>query len=400
MAEFHPTPSATLDGLLAHARAADDLDLLDDVRGALIAARRAEAEQAVRLVALQEVAETAHRDVQAATDEIGVLLGISSRSAEHLVGNSLLITGRPLVWDAWHLGLLDKTKAQKIVNLLIDVPDPLRERLEAQAVAYAETHTPAQLHRLLIRLTCDEDPDEKQRRDALASRGVSVYPAAHGMCDITIRTSLEHGEAFLQTLDQMATGQDCPDPYEQGENRTLDQRRADAFTGFLETHTSWSIDVHVSMPADMLMGVETKGANLNGSPITHALALRLAWSPDARWTRLVTDPLTGTLLDAGTTAYRIPDKLRNAVRLRDQRCRFPGCTRPAEYTDTDHVIPYRLTHATNAKALICLCRHHHRTKTFGNWHITTDNTYSTDTTWTGPLGTTRTTRPPNLHRGE
>lgn len=107
------------------------------------------------------------------------------------------------------------------------------------------------------------------------------------------------------------------------------------------------------IPADMLLGVETTGADLNGSPCTHELARLLAWSPDGRWQRLVTDPLTGTLLDAGTNTYAIPDRLRKAARLRDRTCRFPGCAARAESTDTDHVRPWPKgrTHAEN---LVCL----------------------------------------------
>ncbi len=178
----------------------------------------------------------------------------------------------------------------------------------------------------------------------------------------------------------------------------MEQRRADALVGLITDRTTWDVHVAISIPADMLMGVETAGADLNGSPVTHALALHLAWSPDARWTRLVTDPLTGVLLDPGSTRYEIPKKLRHAIRLRDETCRWPGCTRKAEYTDTDHVIPHRLSGHTSADGLVCLCRYHHRLKTFGHWKIHTKSTYALDLHITAPLGTTRTTRPPQHPR--
>ncbi|MEI2786788.1 MAG: DUF222 domain-containing protein [Candidatus Nanopelagicales bacterium] len=400
MAEFAPTPSPELSGLLRAARTADWQDVVEDTLDAVKALRRAEATQAVRLVALQEFSEQGHNSMQAATDEIGLLLGISSRSAEHLVGTALWITLRPTVWQGWYDGVIDRVQAQKIVMLLHDVADPLREELEAQAIDYAATHTTAQLHRRLIRMTCDEDPQDDPREKAIAARGAGIIPGAHGMCDIWIHTSAELGEAFIQGLDALAQAPDCPDPYGQGADRTDDQLRADALTGFLEAHTTMNVDVQVIIPADMLMGVETKGANLNGSPITHALAVKLAWSPDARWTRLVTDPLTGVLMDPGSQKYEIPKRLREAVRMRDRTCRFPGCTRDAEYTDTDHVTPHRISGSTCADDLICLCRHHHRTKTFGAWRITTTRrTHGAETTWTSPQGTTRTTRPPDLRLG-
>ena len=84
---------------------------------------------------------------------------------------------RPLVWDGLHQGLIDRTRAVKIVHLLAEVPDPAREHLEARAIAYGAEHTTAQLHRYLLRLTCDHDPDETLRKQALDNRGVALIPA-------------------------------------------------------------------------------------------------------------------------------------------------------------------------------------------------------------------------------
>ena len=45
--------------------------------------------------------------------------------------------------------------------------------------------------------------------------------------------------------------------------------------------------------------------------------------------RLVTDA-TGCILDAGRRHYLASDLQKLVLRLRDQYCRFPGCSRPAE----------------------------------------------------------------------
>ena len=394
-----PTPSAALEALRAGFQAMDDQAHLDDLHTAEQARRRADAVHAVRVAELAERATAASHGLHAAgVEEIGWALGISSRSAAYLVDTCQALTARPLVFDGLHTGLIDRARALKIVHLLAEVPDPLREQLEAEAIGYAATHTAAQLHRKLLRMTCDNDPDETLRKQALDNRGVSVVPRGHAMSSICIDISAEQAEAFIQGLDSYATSHDCPDPYQQGEHRNRDQLRADALVALIADRSVWDVHVQVSIPADMLMGVETEGADLNGSPITHNLALHLAWSPDARWTRLVTDPLTGVLLDAGTTKYEIPKRTRNAVRLRDQTCRWHGCTRKAEYTDTDHVIPHRLSNWTHPDDLVCLCRYHHRLKTFGNWQITTNTTYALDLQITSPLGTTRTTRPRTFPR--
>ncbi|MEV6413319.1 DUF222 domain-containing protein [Kribbella sp. NPDC051718] len=72
------------------------------------------------------------------------------------------------------------------------------------------------------------------------------------------------------------------------------------------------------------------------------------------------------------------------VRLRDRTCQFPGCNRPAEFTDLDHRISFAAGGRTTAANLWCLCRHHHRLKHEGGWqiHLTPAGTY----TWISPTG--------------
>ncbi|MEL4154707.1 HNH endonuclease signature motif containing protein [Corynebacterium bovis] len=95
--------------------------------------------------------------------------------------------------------------------------------------------------------------------------------------------------------------------------------------------------------------------------------------------------------------YRIPDAMRDTVRGRDGRCRFPGCDVPATACDIDHIEPYDHAHperggATAVGNLQCLCRHHHNLKTGGLWRARARaDTHGEDTphtvTWTAPDGT-------------
>jgi hypothetical protein len=70
--------------------------------------------------------------------------------------------------------------------------------------------------------------------------------------------------------------------------------------------------------------------------------------------------------------------------MRDRTCQFPGCNRPAEFTDLDHRVSFAAGGRTTAANLWCLCRHHHRLKHEGGWqiHPNPDGTY----TWTSPTG--------------
>jgi hypothetical protein len=99
---------------------------------------------------------------------------------------------------------------------------------------------------------------------------------------------------------------------------------------------------------------------------------------------------------------RIADYEPNAaqtrfVKARDRHCRFPGCSRPAEYVDLDHAIPYdhhdpAAGGPTCVTNLVCLCRRHHRLKTHApGWVFAMDPDGTLHVT--PPGGRTRTTRP-------
>lgn len=97
--------------------------------------------------------------------------------------------------------------------------------------------------------------------------------------------------------------------------------------------------------------------------------------------------------------YRISTELARRVRLRDGTCRHPGCSVAAEACDIDHVRPFNhsdpgaggLTVEAN---LMCLCRRHHRFKTFHDWgyRLSRDGTL-TVTTSTGHTVTTEPSGP-------
>lgn len=77
--------------------------------------------------------------------------------------------------------------------------------------------------------------------------------------------------------------------------------------------------------------------------------------------------------DRATSAYEVPDRLREVINLRDRTCVFPHCNRPARRCDGDHIHPYDPNGPpgqTCRENLACLCRHHHRLKTFGGWTYT------------------------------
>ncbi len=139
-----------------------------------------------------------------------------------------------------------------------------------------------------------------------------------------------------------------------------------------------------------LLGLADNPAELVGyGPIPAALVRDRATEAD--WRRLVVEPVTGHLLDYGTVIYRPPAELADYVMARDRRCRFPGCNTRATICDIDHNIP--APHGdTSANNCCCLCRRHHRLKTFSGWTVQLQPDGSC--LWTSPGGRQFVSDPP------
>ncbi|MGJ5725175.1 HNH endonuclease signature motif containing protein [Brevibacterium sp. H602] len=111
----------------------------------------------------------------------------------------------------------------------------------------------------------------------------------------------------------------------------------------------------------------------DGSPIPADMARRVA-GYSTTWTRLLTDPATGTPLDAKATSYAIPNSVRKTLVAQFVTCTFPGCTQPAEVTEVDHIDPFNHSDPTQGGLtrfgnLHCLCKAHHLQKTNGNFDV-------------------------------
>ncbi|MCQ9367153.1 HNH endonuclease [Brevibacterium sp. 91QC2O2] len=160
--------------------------------------------------------------------------------------------------------------------------------------------------------------------------------------------------------------------------------------------------VATTVPFLTLTGDEPLPGQLAGkAPIPADIASHLAsQAPSLR--RLLTDPATGAVLDEHARSYHIPTALRTTLQNKWAWCTAPGCTRPAQTCDLDHIEPFN--HAdpaaggpTTTANLHPLCRGHHLLKTNRNITITTGKDDSLTYTWTSttaPTGFTHTIDPP------
>jgi hypothetical protein len=144
--------------------------------------------------------------------------------------------------------------------------------------------------------------------------------------------------------------------------------------GKLFSRSGLRAHVQITVGLSTLLGLDEEPGDLAGhGPVSAQTARDLAFGLGSTWRRLVTDPLSGALLDYGRTTYRPPAALADHVRARDVTCRTPNCTRPATSCDLDHVISWPAG-ATSENNLQTKCDIDHRLKHEGGWRhqISTD----------------------------
>ncbi len=176
-----------------------------------------------------------------------------------------------------------------------------------------------------------------------------------------------------------------------GSEETLDARRA-AAVGEL-ARTQLSLDLHASRPdarpparQSVLHVHLTDGdpvATLERGPSLVTVDQVRHWCGQTN-TQVVVKPVLDLTESITCAGYQPSDRLREQVILRDQRCVFPWCTRPARSCDLDHITPWEEGGATSTDNLAALCRPHHRLKTHTAWRY--ERTGPATYEWTSPHG--------------
>ena len=183
--------------------------------------------------------------------------------------------------------------------------------------------------------------------------------------------------------------------------------------------------VNLILPATTWLGLADAPGEIAGTGAADAatcrdLAAALAAQPHSRWCLTLTDRdgravahgcaragpgppgtaadpgswlarITVTTLESGTcshrresAAYRPAPSLRHLIKIRDRRCGYPGCRRPAVRCDDDHTIPHHEGGRTCECNLYPLCRRHHQAKQAPGWHLSQPQPGVL--TWTTPSG--------------
>jgi Domain of unknown function (DUF222) len=312
-------------------------------------------------------------------DEIALALKMSGRSARNRMHVARVLAGSlPGTHRLLESGQLSVRHAFAMVELCAGVSDAVAARVEARVLAKAPHqdvgHFRRSVRRALIALNPIESRDAHEI--ACAERNVQLVPEPNGMASVVATLPAIEARALFLAVDALARAR-----HQAAGGRAsgvgIGARRADALMALADaaladrrlpkTHGR-RVELQVVIDAATLLALADNPAELIGyGPVPPHLARELAG--DARWRRLVTDPVSGQLLDYGRRSYKTPQPLADYVAARDVSCRIPGCRCPATLCDIDHVRAFAQGGQTASHNCISLCRRHHRAKTKRLWKL-------------------------------
>ncbi len=305
-----------------------------------------------------------------------------------------LVNDLPATQELLAQGAISLRHATALAEAVEELSADEAAAVEAAVLDAATKQTVAQFIRTAKAAALAAAPElaAENYANAAQERAVRRYPRPNGMAAIFATMPAADAETVFLALDAQAQAAAGRDPQDE---TPIAARRADALLDWaqdalaqpdLPRKQGRRVEVQVVIDLPTLLGLADNPAELIGyGPIPSEAAVELAADPKARWRRLVVEPVTGHLLDYGTTIYRPPQGLRDYLVARDRSCRFPGCRRRADLCDIDHVCPAGQPGGRTASCNCCtLCRKHHRLKTHGKWQL--EIGADSSVLWTAPNG--------------
>jgi hypothetical protein len=307
----------------------------------------------------------------------------AARRSSHYAAGAAIERARTLhgAFPGFAAALRDGTISPAHTAILVEatraIADPaVLAAIETRVLPAARRQTPGRFRTTLTAAIAALDPDAPARhRAARETRRVTTRRLADGMGHLGLihdwttiaaietavradgrRLAAARRDTDSTTTTDMGTSTGAgPAPTgEASEDSGADACRADALAarilGQVGDDGSITFDrdparIEVQVVVDLatLRGEADTAALLDGEPVPAAIAREIATTGAATgawWRRVVTDPVTGHLLDYGTTTY-LPGPLRRHVLARDEGCRSPYCTtRHRDRLQLDHVIPF------------------------------------------------------------
>jgi hypothetical protein len=374
---------ATLDAALAALRAveADALGIAE-LRDHL----RALTERGHRLDALRTelTGELLRREVAAAppgkghvgsrkaTDFLTDELQLSPGDAKRATSTGRQLAAAPDTRDAFSNGQLSAAHADVITRTLRELPPDRRTEVERTLVSLARTMHPVALGREARRLAAEADQAgaERSARHGHARRRATWRRTDDGALVVN---AWHHGVAadVIETALRAATAKPATD-----DNRTDDQRRADAFEALCalslragELPAQHGVRPHVIVLVEEEALRRQGGCATLGSGETVPLTEVAPLLDDCAVTRIVRDA-TGAPLEASVCSRTVSVALYKALLARDGGCTWDRCDRPAVWCQVAHGDdPHGAGGVLAPSNAALLCGYHHRRFDAGGWRM-------------------------------
>lgn len=303
-----------------------------------------------------------------------------------------LHTTMPATRDALAAGSISYAQASALVGATQLLHRDVVSAVETAVLPRAKGQTIGEFRRAVAKAVLLADPQtlEEQHANAVQGRSVVMYPEPAGMAVVHAVLSAEGARTVMLALGAIAGADTDP-------GVPLKARCADGLVDLcagaladpaLPRQHGRPAQLHVVTDLPTLLGLaEHPGDLLGYGPIPASVVRRLA--SDGIWQRLVVEPVTGHLLDVGTTRYRPNQEIADFVLTRSRECTFPTCHTPAPACDIDHVEAFNHEDpgsggSTSADNNAPSCRRHHRLKTHGGWTVESHGDGSF--TWINPRG--------------
>jgi len=356
--------------------------------------------------------------------EVAMAFTLSKAAARHLVEESqILVADLPRTLDALETGMIRYEHARLIATTAWSLPQQARAGFEDDVLPWAQTliYSAFRSRVIAARERLHTEPMEERHQRAAQYRGVTLEPGEDGVGFLTIRDANEVITAIYNRVTDIAR------PTFAGDPRTLAQRRADVATeillkGDLCAVTDDTTDtgnaagnadghnggdgqsvggrrlghgivaqVHIEIPVLTLLGADTAPATLNGTiPIDPATARRLVADAPGFY-RLLTDPITGSVIAFDDRFRYLPRSLRRAVQLVDGTCTAPWCDATANESDGHHPTEWARSRDTSLDNSALACGPDHRTIHNTRWTMVKLPTG--DKQWISPCGRTKRVAP-------
>lgn len=330
-------------------------------------------------------------DIDAATSLTAWLRsfgGMTSRAAGRLSVLARRLHRLPVTGAAYRDGTLSGGQVEAIVAHLDDDTVELFAAAEAELVPYLAPLRVAGVGRAMAAWKSRAQPEPAEPKDPERSLYLSRSLDDRYVLDGSLDAE---GGATVATALRLAAG-DGPDP-----TRTPATRRADALVDicrfFLDnqrSHAGGRHRPHLNVVVELDALAEGLGGRVVDGPALEATTLSRLLCDCALHRVLMSG--RSSVLDYGTSTRTIPAPLWNALVIRDEHCRFPGCDRPSTWCEGHHVVWVTHDGTTELANLVLVCsRHHHRLHQPG-WHakLRPDGDFEV----TDPEGRVRCTSPP------